>query len=103
VIVIDGAQRVRVWNATSEDLWGLRADEVEGCDFRELDIGLPIRELEDAVAQTLDGSSGRVDRQIEAVNRRGQALHCVVRVMALRTRASEIYGSMILTSPTSDE
>jgi two-component system CheB/CheR fusion protein len=87
----------------SEELWGLRADEAEGSYFLDLDIGLPVRELEDGIARASGGSEQTIEEHVQAVNRRGQTFECLVRVMPLRTRAGDIYGSMILTSPNSNQ
>ncbi len=43
VVVLDRELLVRIWNRQSEELWGLRADEVRGKNFLNLDIGLPGR------------------------------------------------------------
>src|SRR5204863_517377 len=39
VIVIDPNHQIQVWNAMSDELWGLRRAEVEGQDLFQLDIG----------------------------------------------------------------
>jgi two-component system CheB/CheR fusion protein len=82
----------------SADLWGLRADEVDGHDLMTLDIGLPVKELEDAIARSFGGAAGPIEEHVEAVNRRGKSFECLVRVMPLRTR-DEVYASMILAAP----
>ncbi|HUR74821.1 MAG TPA: CheR family methyltransferase, partial [Sporichthya sp.] len=41
VIVVDLDFAVHTWNSRSEDLWGLRSDEVVGQHLLGLDIGLP--------------------------------------------------------------
>jgi two-component system CheB/CheR fusion protein len=99
VIVIDREHKVQVWNEMSHEFWGARADEVEGVDFMDLDIGLPVRELGDAIARSFGGATGRIEEQVDATNRRGKRFPALVRVMPLKTRSGEIYGSMILTSP----
>src|SRR5262245_26350526 len=38
VAVVDRDLRVMLWNERAEDLWGLRADEVQGRHFLNLDI-----------------------------------------------------------------
>src|SRR3954451_22351246 len=58
VVVIDRDYRIQVWNATSGELWGLRSDEAEGRDLMELDIGLPVRRLEEGIARAFGGSEG---------------------------------------------
>jgi len=102
VIVIDRQHTIQVWNATSVELWGVRAEEVEGRNLMDLDIGLPVRRLEDAVARAFGGSTNSIEEQLEAINRRGQKFACLVRVMPLRTRSGDIYGSMILASPNTN-
>jgi two-component system CheB/CheR fusion protein len=102
VVVIDRSHKIQVWNAESQDMWGLRADEVEGNNFLELDIGLPLGEIEGAIAQAFDGSANSVEKHVQAVNRRGQQFDCVVRVLPLRTRANDVYGAMILASRSSE-
>jgi two-component system CheB/CheR fusion protein len=103
VIVIDRQQTIQVWNATSGELWGLHADEAEGRDLMDLDIGLPVRRLEDGIASALGGSPHLIEEHVEAINRRGQKFECLVRVVPLRTRSGDIYGSMILASPNNHQ
>src|SRR3712207_1475804 len=84
VVVVDADQRIRVWNAQSEELWGLRADEVGGEHILALDIGLPVdgirAELRDALAD--GGESAAVT--VDAVDRRGRAFACQVTIVPLR-------------------
>jgi two-component system, chemotaxis family, CheB/CheR fusion protein len=74
VAVIDADLRIRMWNRRAEDLWGLRADEVIGQHFLNLDIGLPFEQLRPLLRRALgvDATSGEV--AIEAVNRRGRTV-----------------------------
>jgi two-component system CheB/CheR fusion protein len=102
VAVIDRERTVQVWNAMSADLWGLRADEVEGQDFLKLDIGLPVAKLKDVLQRTLDGSGEVADQRMEAVNRRGSKFDCLVRVLPLHTRSGDAYGAVVLTAPLTD-
>ena len=50
VVVLDRELHVIAWNPRAEDLWGLRADEVQAQTFLNLDIGLPIEQLRAASA-----------------------------------------------------
>jgi two-component system, chemotaxis family, CheB/CheR fusion protein len=84
VIVLDADLRVRTWNRISEDLWGLRSDEVAGQAFFGLDLGLPTGPLREPVRDCLDGS-GEARLSLDAVNRRGQAITCAVTCTALTT------------------
>ena len=84
VVVLTNDLSVRVWNAAAGDMWGLRADEVEGSHFLNLDIGLPVDRLRTPIRECLNGSSEAVEVQLPALNRRGRAIDCLVRVTALR-------------------
>jgi two-component system, chemotaxis family, CheB/CheR fusion protein len=99
VAVIDQDRNVQVWNAMATEMWGVRADEVDRADFMSLDIGLPVNELDDAIARAFGGATSPIEERVNAVNRRGRAFECVVRVMPLRSASGEIYGAMLLTTP----
>jgi two-component system CheB/CheR fusion protein len=72
VIVLDRDFRVLLWNDRAEDLWGLRADEVRGRSLLNLDIGLPVAELQQPVLDFMAGDASRGQLLLEAINRRGQ-------------------------------
>jgi two-component system CheB/CheR fusion protein len=78
VVVVDSELRVRAWNGRAEDLWGLRAAEVIGQHFLNLDIGLPAEDIRPLLrsASAPDGSPGEIT--LRAINRRGRTI--VVRV-----------------------
>src|SRR3954452_16662261 len=99
VIVIDSANTIQVWNATSSDLWGLRPDEVEGHDLMSLDIGLPVKELQTVISRSFDGETGVIEERVEAMNRRGRRFSCNVRIVPLKTRSGDVYSSMLLVEP----
>jgi two-component system, chemotaxis family, CheB/CheR fusion protein len=99
VVVIDQDRKIQIWNTMATDIWGLRPDEVDGVDFMSLDIGLPVGELDDAIARAFGGATAPIEERVGAVNRRGRAFDCVVRVMSLRAGSGEIYGAMLLTTP----
>src|SRR5262249_11966013 len=54
-VVVNEQMNVLMWNHRSEDLWGLRADEVQGKSMLNLDIGLPVAELRGAIRACLAG------------------------------------------------
>jgi two-component system CheB/CheR fusion protein len=74
VAVVDRDLRVRSWNRRAEDLWGMRAGEVVGEHFLNLDIGLPFEPLRPLLraASTPDGAPAAIT--LEAVNRRGRPI-----------------------------
>ncbi len=74
VIVVDREMRVQVWNGRSEDLWGLRADEVRGATFTSLDIGLPVDALAAPIRGCLSDGSGERSLTVDATNRRGRKI-----------------------------
>jgi two-component system, chemotaxis family, CheB/CheR fusion protein len=103
VVVVDRERKVQLWNANSEDLWGLRADEVEVEDLLSLDIGLPLAELEEPLREVLSSSSSSsTDLVLEAVNRRGRSFHCEVRVMPLVSAKQGLYGGIVLMREASE-
>jgi two-component system CheB/CheR fusion protein len=83
VVVLDIDLAVQVWNTAAEDLWGLRAYEVHGQHFLNLDIGLPVAELSSAIRSCLAGGGGE-PVLLPAINRRGRSIECVVSMSALR-------------------
>jgi two-component system CheB/CheR fusion protein len=70
--------RVRSWNRGAEELWGLRADEVNHQAFFSLSFGLPIGQLQDAVKRCVDTSRKSGPVNLEAVNRLGRGIVCAV-------------------------
>jgi two-component system CheB/CheR fusion protein len=71
VVVVDHELRVKGWNRKAEDLWGLRADEVHGQHFLNLDIGLQVDRLRAPLRSVLGGEQSLQTVNMEAINRRG--------------------------------
>jgi two-component system CheB/CheR fusion protein len=74
VVVVDRDLKIEVWNYRAEDLWGLRADEVRGGNFLNLDIGLPVERLKPALRKCLSGESKFVELSLPATTRRGKKI-----------------------------
>lgn len=89
VAVLDGQQRVQVWNRRAEDLWGLRADEALDNHFLGLDIGLPSEQLAAPLRAVLNGASPRETCELEAVNRRGRPIVCTATILPLVSPSSD--------------
>lgn len=83
VIVLDRQQDVRIWNSQARELWGLTADEVEGQNLYELDIGLPVANLKSQLRTVLSGESNREEAVLEATNQRGRQFQCQVTILRL--------------------
>lgn len=83
VVVIDEGGKILVWNDRSEDLWGLRADEVSGKLFFDLDIGLEVRAVEQLIDNDGASSKGFKQMEMDAINRRGKSFTCRIRISPL--------------------
>ncbi|HEY2906180.1 MAG TPA: CheR family methyltransferase [Vicinamibacterales bacterium] len=96
VVVIDRDLRVIAWNHRAEDLWGLRAEEVNGQNFLNLDIGLPTGELRAGIRECLSGETDYTDIVVSATNRRGRGVFCHVTGSPLVGAEKEIRGVILL-------
>ncbi len=81
--VLDRTLHVKIWSQKAEDLWGVRENEARGAGFLDLDIGLPVRELQTALGGCLDGSLQGHEVVLDGVNRRGKTIRCQVRCSPL--------------------
>ncbi|HMF11265.1 MAG TPA: PAS domain-containing protein, partial [Gemmataceae bacterium] len=95
VVVVDRKLAVVIWNYRSEDLWGLRTDEVQGKQFLDLDIGLPVRRLEEPIRDVLNGTKIR-EVILEARNRRGKDIQCHVACTPLHDSNMQGQGVVLL-------
>ena len=96
VVVLDQELRVRAWNTHASELWGLRADEVHGQHFVNLDIGLPTDALLPLVRATLAGDPPEREVVVQATNRRGRTIECRVTCSPLLSATNEIDGAIVL-------
>jgi two-component system CheB/CheR fusion protein len=94
-VVIDSDMAVRAWNRQAEELWGLRADEVDGKHFLNLDIGLPVERLRKPIRDTLAGGPDGGEVVVDAVNRRGRAISSRITVSPL-LRDSGVVGAILV-------
>jgi two-component system CheB/CheR fusion protein len=78
VVVLDEALRVRVWSEKAREMWGLRADEVQGEPFLDLDIGLPVARLAEPIRSCLDSGPQGTQLALHGINRRGRTIQCEV-------------------------
>ena len=67
-VVVERELDVEMWNHRAEDLWGLRADEVQGKHLLGLDIGLPVEQLRQPILSLMQSP----DRHGRAQSRRDQ-------------------------------
>ncbi|HXV44522.1 MAG TPA: PAS domain-containing protein, partial [Anaerolineae bacterium] len=96
VVVVNDNFRVLEWNQRSEDLWGLRADEVQGQFLLGLDIGLPVEQLREPIRDCLAGENNRQIITYQAVNRRGKNINCHVTFTPLIGPGKERQGVILM-------
>jgi two-component system, chemotaxis family, CheB/CheR fusion protein len=85
VIVLNNQLQVELWNDVAADLWGLRADEVQGRPLFGLDIGLPVEQLKQPIAGLMQHTDGRFESEIDAMNRRGRQIRLRVQCAGIGT------------------
>ena len=95
VVVVDPTFQVLAWNHRAEDMWGLRADEVQNRHLLNLDIGLPLDQLRVPIRAVLAQETQQASLIVEAVNRRGRRVRSSIRVTPLRGSAGETRGAIV--------
>jgi two-component system, chemotaxis family, CheB/CheR fusion protein len=98
-IVIDQQFNLLSWNKESENLWGLREDEVQAQSLLGLDIGLPVDRLREPIRQCLNGQENE-EIVLEAINRRGRNVQCRIRLSPLIGVQKERQGVILLMEAT---
>jgi two-component system CheB/CheR fusion protein len=96
VIVMDPSLNVRTWNSQSEELWGLRAQDVAGKPLLGLDFGLPVHEMRDALKASISGHGGDGEAVIRGHDRRGKTLEYHTRVLPLRDLKGGVTGVIVM-------
>jgi PAS domain S-box-containing protein len=94
VVVVDGQLRVTAWSRAAAELWGLRAEEVQGEHFLNLDIGIPVGQLRDPMRRILAGEDAP-DVELTGHNRRGQPIRVVVSFAQLQAHNGEADGVIV--------
>jgi len=94
VVVLDRELRVQAWNEHATDMWGLRAEEVEGEHFLNLDIGLPVEHIAVMLRGCL-ANQGNGSIELDATNRRGRAIRCVVSCSPLYGAGEDVRGVIV--------
>jgi two-component system CheB/CheR fusion protein len=100
VIVVDPKLRILIWNQRSEDLWGLRSEEVTGRPLMDLEIGLPLTPVKALVDDCLTGRSNHARAVLDATNRRGKSVRCSVICAPLVGQRSERVGVILSMAET---
>jgi two-component system CheB/CheR fusion protein len=98
VVVVNGELEVEAWNRGARDLWGLAQEEAVGQHFLNLDIGLPVEKLRNPIRAALSGTDGGGPLHLDAVNRRGRAIECIVTLTPLDGPAGR-HGVIVMMQP----
>jgi two-component system, chemotaxis family, CheB/CheR fusion protein len=96
VAVLDAELRVLVWNHGSEELWGVRQDEVQGQHFLNLDIGLPVDQVRPTLRAAMTSDNGSRWTTIQATNRRGRTVTCRVTCTPLLDSDKTLRGVIVV-------
>ncbi|MBP2299213.1 CheR family methyltransferase [Azospirillum picis] len=96
IIVLDGSLKVQSWNRWSENIWGLRNEEVAGEAFLELDIGLPVQRLRRPLQDILTTQTPAEPVDMEAMDRRGRRIDCRIRLSPLLYENKHARGAVLI-------
>jgi two-component system CheB/CheR fusion protein len=94
VVVLDKELRVQAWNDHATEMWGLQTTEVEGQHFLNLDIGLPVEHIAVLLRSCL-ASHGDGTLELDATNRRGRTIRCVVSCSPLYGAGEDVRGVIV--------
>jgi two-component system CheB/CheR fusion protein len=103
IIVLDRKRSIQSWNRWSENIWGLRTEEVLGTSFDALDIGLPVHLLRDTMAAVQAGREMQAEQVLEGIDRRGRRILCNIIVSGLLDEAQEGHGVVLLFQDVTEE
>jgi two-component system, chemotaxis family, CheB/CheR fusion protein len=104
VAVVDRDLRIQVWNKQAQELWGVRAEEVVNLLLPDIDIGLPLKEVEDLVVATLNDGKQSHYATIKATNRRGRTMVCRVTSTPLIAPGNgQTRGAIVLMEQVNDQ
>lgn len=96
MVVVDREMKVVVWNRGSEDLWGLRADEITGTKLTSLDIGLPLDSVLPLIGNAFVDPESSGETLVDAVNRRGRPARVRVTCTSFRSSDGTAGGALLL-------
>ncbi|HEY6591412.1 MAG TPA: PAS domain-containing protein [Actinomycetota bacterium] len=94
--VLDPELRVLVWNHGFEELWGVREAEVQGQPFLDLDIGLPVDQVQPALQVAMSDGNGSQSTVLQATNRRGKTVTCRVTCSPLVGSDKTVRGVIVV-------
>ncbi len=102
VVMLDGDLHIQKWNHRAEDMWGLRPEEVQGRNFLNLDIGLPVDQLKGTIRSCLAGEKEFLEVILDATNRRGKPVRVKVTCTPLANPGGKAPQGVILMMEAAD-
>jgi two-component system, chemotaxis family, CheB/CheR fusion protein len=102
VAVVDRELRLLAWNSRAEDLWGIRGDEARGSHLLNLDIGLPVMQLQPLLKNSLGGDGAPQVLTVDAVNRRGRTVQVEITSTPLRGVSGDVHGAILVMEESAD-
>jgi two-component system CheB/CheR fusion protein len=94
VAVVDREMRIQMWNDRAKEIWGVDLGEVRGQHLLNLDIGLPVQQLRDALRASVAGGKPK-EQRITARDRRGRDVVCKVGTAPLADISGDIAGAIV--------
>ncbi len=95
VIVLDRQYNIISWNHETENLWGLRSEEVQNQSFFSLEIGLPVDQLREMIRNCLGGDDLQ-EITLNTINRLGRTMMCRITCNPLIGFDGERQGVILL-------
>jgi two-component system CheB/CheR fusion protein len=95
VAVLNRDLQIQAWNRRAEELWGLRREEAIGEHFLTVDIGVPTDQLRRVIRQVLT-EGGPIQVELDAVNRRRQAVRVQIETIRLTDSTGEVSGAVLV-------
>jgi two-component system CheB/CheR fusion protein len=95
VAVVDRDLQVQMWNDRAKDFWGVGIDEVRGKNVLNVDIGLPVGKLRDALLDSVGGAKTR-EQRLRARDRRGRDVMCLARIAPLADVTGDVAGAILM-------
>ena len=83
-------------------MWGLRPEEVQGRNFLNLDIGLPVDQLKGTIRSCLAGEKEFLEVILDATNRRGKPVRVKVTCTPLANPGGKAPQGVILMMEAAD-
>jgi two-component system CheB/CheR fusion protein len=95
IAVVDRDLQVQMWNDRAKELWGVDIDEVRGKNVLNLDIGLPVGKLRDALLESVGGAEAK-EQRLKARDRRGRDVVCRTRTAPLADVSGSVAGAILM-------